>query len=116
MFKVQQVNDGTKKEVVQMVTRSTPEITRSSCSSSLPESLEGLNPPASFGATGLRSAAMRLSLRLSDRAVSRLYTDGRRQKRIGQSPIPRRRRYVTHRHYGARTAQAVPRRERSLPQ
>ncbi|MCE3243223.1 MAG: hypothetical protein K0Q83_3730 [Deltaproteobacteria bacterium] len=53
MFKVQQVNDGTKKEVVQMVKRSTPEITRSSCSSSLPESLEGLNPPASVGWLGL---------------------------------------------------------------
>ena len=51
----------------------------------------------------------------SDRIVSRLYTDDRRQKRIAQSPIPRRRRYVTHRHYGARTAQAVRRRERSLP-
>ena len=60
--------------------------------------------------------AILLFLRLSDRAVSRLYTDGRRQKRIGQSPIPRRRRYVTHRHYAARTAQAVTRRKRSLPQ
>ena len=53
MFKVQQVNDGTKKEAVQMVKRSTPEITRSSCSISLPESLEGLNPPASVGRLGL---------------------------------------------------------------
>jgi hypothetical protein len=101
---------------VQMVERSTPERTRSSCSSSLPESLEGLNPPDPFGATGLGSAAIRLSLRLADHALSRLYTDGRRQKRIGRSTTPRRRRHVTHRHYGAGTAQAMPPPELSLPQ
>jgi len=73
------------------------------------------NPPYPFAATGLRSAAIRLSLRLADHAFSRLYTDGRRRKRIGRSTIPRRRRYVTHRHYGAETAQAAPPPERSLP-
>ena len=36
------------------------------------------------------------------------YIDGRRQKRIGRSTTPRRRRHGTHRHYGAGTAQAMP--------
>ena len=78
---------GLRREVVQMVKRSTPEITRSSCSISLPESLEGLNPPASVGVARVGHWAILLFLRLSDRAVSRLYTDARRQKRIDQSPI-----------------------------
>ena len=52
--------------------------------------------------------AILLSLRLADPALSRLHTDGRRQKRIGLSTTPRRKRHVRHRHYGAETALAVP--------
>ena len=60
--------------------------------------------------------AILLSLRLGDPALSRLYTDGRRQKRIGLSTTPRRKRHVRHRHYGAETAQGVPPLELSLRQ